>query len=155
MENCEIGYPSSIDKSLNLEKLGLDQGSKKVLNINIVENMSENNGYEAQVIATKGFFNKRVGSALLTSFDIDSDGNIQSAHLNVVETVKKYRGKGIGKSVVEAAIDLAQKRGIKKIELDSVDDAVGFYKRLGFKEVENGSGRMQMDLTNRVVKKVI
>lgn len=139
MENCGTGY---------LEKPESDQKIKMA----VVENLSESNGYEAQIIATTGFFNKRVGSALLTSFDIDSDGKIQSAHLNVVETVKKYRGKGIGRSVIEAAIDHAQKRGIKKIELDSTDDAVGFYKKLGFKEVENGNGRMQMDLITEVTE---
>lgn len=147
MENCGMGYPSPEQSAVK------EIESKKVPKINIVESLSENNGYEAQIVATKGFLNKRVGSALLTSFDFDSDGNVQSAHLNVVETVKKYRGKGIGKSIVEAAIVHARRRGIKEIELDSVDDAVGFYKRLGFKEVENGNGRMQMDLINDVIEK--
>ena len=145
MENGEGFNPNRIavehKPNLNLENTP---------RINVIESISKNNGYEAQIIATKGIFNKRVGSALLNSFDIDSGGNIGSAHLNIVETVEKYRGKGIGKAVVEAAIDHARKRGIKSIELDSVDEAVGFYKKLGFKETEDGDGKMKMDLSSEL-----
>ena len=144
MENGEGFNPSQADFQ-NKSEIKL----KNIPKIRVIENISENNGYEAQIIATKGFLNKRVGSALLNSFDIDDKGNVQSAHLNVVETVKKYRGKGIGRVVVEAAIDHARKRGIKMIELDSVEDVVEFYKKIGFKEVENGNGRMQIDLTSQ------
>lgn len=143
MENGEsfCQNPTTVENRPNLT-------SENNLKIAVIESMSKNTGYEAQIIATKGIFNKRVGSALLNSFDIDASGNINSAHLNVVETVKKYRGKGIGRTVVETAIAHARKRGIKMIELDSVDNAVEFYKKLGFKEVENGNGRMQIDLTS-------
>lgn len=145
MENGE-GFNPNSTVSGNKDNLNL----KNIPKIRIIENISKSTGYTAEIIATKGFFDKKVGSALLTSFDVDQNGDVQSAHLNVVQTVEKYRGKGIGRAVVEAAIDHARKRGIKTIELDSVEDAVGFYKKLGFEEVENGNGRMRMDLTSEL-----
>lgn len=48
---------------------------------------------------------------------------------------EKYRGKGIGKALMEKLIEIAKKRGVQHIDLTSRlerEDANAFYQRLGF-----------------------
>ena len=111
--------------------------------INKIESISNNNGYEGQVVATKGRLNKRVDSALLTSFDVAPDGTFETGYLNVVETSPRYRGKGIGIAVVNAAIELAKTHRASSVELDSVDTATAFYEKLGFVPDDDNPNKMR------------
>jgi len=47
---------------------------------------------------------------------------------------EKLRGAGIGRALMQAAIDHLEQRGITSIELDSVFPAAPLYRRLGFKD---------------------
>jgi ribosomal protein S18 acetylase RimI-like enzyme len=67
----------------------------------------------------------------------------------------KFRGKGLGRALAEAAISEARKIGYRRMRLDTVEpimkDAVGLYRLLGFKEIapyrENPiAGAMYMEL---------
>ena len=59
------------------------------------------------------------------------------------------RGTGLGRAMVEAAIDRARTHGCRRIELDVDDDngaAGALYARLGFVEKNNGSAFLQRPL---------
>lgn len=43
-----------------------------------------------------------------------------------------YRGRGLGKLLVEAVKQLAKKRGCYKISLDCKDQVIDFYKSIGY-----------------------
>ncbi len=50
---------------------------------------------------------------------------------------KEYRGKGIGKLLVQEAKSLAKKMGCAELDVSvevQNEDAIGFYQRLGFKK---------------------
>lgn len=52
---------------------------------------------------------------------------------------KQHRGKGLGKHVVNYIISMAKEKGYKSIELETASvlkEAIGLYKRYGFKEVK-------------------
>jgi putative acetyltransferase len=49
-----------------------------------------------------------------------------------------YRGRGMGRVLIEAALDAARKRGYRRVVLDSLPtmhEARGLYHALGFREV--------------------
>ena len=114
------------------------------------ENVSDSLGYEAQVIAEKkGLIPRRIGLAILKTFDVDPQGKIDGAvELQVVATDRKYQGRGVGRAVVEEAINLAKNRGADRVELDSVDSAVDFYRKLGFTLEDRRTGKMVRRLEN-------
>jgi putative acetyltransferase len=51
----------------------------------------------------------------------------------------EFRGRGIGRILVETILSEARKAGYKRIRLDTVEpvmkDAVGMYRRFGFREI--------------------
>lgn len=67
---------------------------------------------------------------------------------NCAELVKFYiyrdfRGKGIGKMLMEASIDFAKNEGFKSIYIESLPEfstAVAMYDKLGFKYLEKALG---------------
>ncbi len=64
-------------------------------------------------------------------------------HIEDVAVRKGHEGKGVGGSVVGAAVEKARELGCYKVILDCKSDLVDFYKKLGFRthEVE-----MRIDL---------
>jgi putative acetyltransferase len=69
----------------------------------------------------------------------------------------KFRGKGLGRILAEAVITEARQIGYHRMRLDTVEpvmkDAVGMYRRLGFREIESyranpqpGTLYMELDL---------
>ncbi|MDE1863132.1 MAG: GNAT family N-acetyltransferase [Thaumarchaeota archaeon] len=61
----------------------------------------------------------------------------KAGHIEDVAVAKEFQGKGIGKKVVLALIEHAQKSGCYKTILDCSDDLVPFYEKLGFKKYSN------------------
>jgi GNAT superfamily N-acetyltransferase len=64
-------------------------------------------------------------------------------HLDVeaVRTASRMQGQGIGKAMMEYAIDFARERGCKSVKLTSNlkrTDAHRFYERLGFEKTHAG-----------------
>jgi len=70
---------------------------------------------------------ERVGIVTTTTYD-------DYAFLGTLIVKKEERGKGIGKELMNHAIEYLQQRGMKTIELDGELVAISLYKRLGFKD---------------------
>jgi len=64
-------------------------------------------------------------------------------HIEDVVVMKGHEGKGVGGSVVRAAVEKARELGCYKVILDCKPDLVDFYKKLGFREHDVG---MRLDL---------
>jgi len=64
-------------------------------------------------------------------------------HIEDVAVRKGHEGRGVGGSLVRAAIKRAEELGCYKVILDCKADLVGFYTKLGFKRHEVG---MRLDL---------
>ncbi len=63
------------------------------------------------------------------------------AQIEAVRIDRNYRGKGLGKQLIEWAIERAKKRGAHLIQLTtdkSRPEAISFYSRLGFQESHEG-----------------
>lgn len=61
----------------------------------------------------------------------------RKAWIEDVVTDNAIRGKGIGKLLIEAALEYAQKLGIEKVDLTSSNDRIaahGLYKKTGFEK---------------------
>src|SRR5467141_3588814 len=67
-------------------------------------------------------------------------------HIEDVVVRKGHEGKGVGGSVVRAAVEKAKELGCYKVILDCKADLVDFYKKLGFSEHDVG---MRIDLARR------
>ena len=68
-------------------------------------------------------------------------------HIEDVVVRKGHEGKGVGGSVVRAAVEKARELGCYKVILDCKADLVDFYKKLGFSEHDVG---MRIDLARPV-----
>ena len=58
-------------------------------------------------------------------------------HIEDVVTHNNYRGKGLGKLIVDYAVNYAKQNGCYKVILDCNDDNIPFYTKCGFKKKEN------------------
>jgi len=63
------------------------------------------------------------------------------AHIDVVEVHPDYRGRGIGRALMEFAEDVARENGAEIMTVQPDGEARGFYEKLGF-DVELFAGRM-------------
>lgn len=61
-----------------------------------------------------------------------------AAHLEDVVVDKAFRGQGIGKKLVETAINFAREHGCYKIMLTCWDRSVAYYESLGFHAHDHG-----------------
>jgi GNAT superfamily N-acetyltransferase len=63
----------------------------------------------------------------------------------------RARGSGVGRALVEAAVDRARERDCRRIDLDAASDnhaALGLYGRLGFSaETASGAGLLLLRLS--------
>jgi len=64
-----------------------------------------------------------------------SDG-CSDAYIQDLTVLKKYRGKGIGKMIVEEIIKILTKNGVDWIALISEPKSIGFHIRNGFVEMK-------------------
>lgn len=65
-----------------------------------------------------------------------SDG-VSDAYIQDVTVNKDYRGKSLGALIINKIIDELKKKNILWIGLISEKNSEGFYKKLGFSEMEN------------------
>ena len=56
------------------------------------------------------------------------------AKLERIAVLKRYRGRGIGKRIIAASLELAKTKGALEVILDSQQSAAGFYEKLGFRQ---------------------
>jgi ribosomal protein S18 acetylase RimI-like enzyme len=69
--------------------------------------------------------------------DITSLHRLALAHAGVlgIGVVKQYRGMGVGKALMQRAIELARKKGLTRVELTVREDnevAIALYEKMGF-----------------------
>ncbi len=99
---------------------------------NPVENIIHKGGeiWFAEVLISND--KKIVGTIGLTPCDNEWE-------LNKLAVVPEFQGKGIGKILVQTALDFAKKLGIKKLVLDSnshLIKAIRLYESFGFKHIQ-------------------
>ncbi len=56
-----------------------------------------------------------------------------SAKIGRMAVLKSYRGRGVGKKLLQRTIETAKKHGAKKIYLHSQVPVIGFYESMGFR----------------------
>lgn len=79
----------------------------------------------------------------------------KTAKIGRVAVLASYRGRGLGRSLIQAALEMATEDGLSVAVLDAQLHALAFYAELGFvaegNEFDDGSGilhrRMQRALT--------
>jgi ribosomal protein S18 acetylase RimI-like enzyme len=87
---------------------------------------------------------KIVGTYTLVIFRIPTG---VTARIEDVVVDEKWRGKGIGKKMMEHAIEYIKKEGVTKIELTSDHsriEANNLYQSLGFKQIETNVYRLYL-----------
>ena len=106
--------------------------------------MSEIVGDKNHYIAVYELDNRLVGTAtLIIQLNLTHDGR-PYGHIENVVTDEKYRGKGVGKGLMDFLIKEAKERGCYKLVLDCAKDKIPFYEKRGFDA--KGSVEMRMDL---------
>ena len=56
----------------------------------------------------------------------------KQAQIGRMAVLAKFRGKGIGKQILQKLVDLAASQGVREIILHSQVSAIPFYEKLGF-----------------------
>lgn len=103
-------------------------------------------GFEEEVAGLPGDYAPPDGRLLLAAHDgkLAGCGALHKIDAGTCEMKRLYlrpqlRGKGLGRALAESLIGEARKIGYRRIRLDTVEpsmrDAVGLYRRLGFKEI--------------------
>lgn len=64
-----------------------------------------------------------------------TDGDINEYHLGRICVLKEYRGKNIGKILVEALENHLKEKGVKLLKLSAQVRVKGFYEKLGFTSI--------------------
>ena len=59
----------------------------------------------------------------------------QTVRLRQMAVLNDLQGKGIGKALMHFAENLARDRGYKKITMHARKNAIGFYEKMGYKQV--------------------
>lgn len=67
--------------------------------------------------------------------EIGTGRMLRDGHIGRIAVKKRYRGKGIGKLIMERLIDEAKVMRIPDVWLSSQCHAKGFYEKLGFVEI--------------------
>jgi len=62
-------------------------------------------------------------------------------YVSVLEILPSHRRRGAGAAVVRLVADLARERGWRRLRLRPVNGSEGFWARMGFEVVDDGSHR--------------
>jgi len=99
----------------------------------------------SSVVVTKKYFKEawRLRNQRRNYSAVNASGNLAAfalvdVHNSVmhISLIASRPGAGIGKQMMLRIIQDAKRRRVKKIDLDSVSPAVGFYEKLGFKKYD-------------------
>ena len=77
---------------------------------------------------------KLVGFLIMCNPKVECPGNKKGGQIEVILVAPEYRGKGIGRKLMDEAIERFDKRGRTQLKVDSEWEAVEFYAKFGFKE---------------------
>ncbi|TGZ73440.1 hypothetical protein CRM22_001513 [Opisthorchis felineus] len=58
-------------------------------------------------------------------------------HIEDVIVGSKYRGRNLGKLLIETLVEIAKHFNCYKVSLDCKDEKVGFYEKVGFRRMNN------------------
>lgn len=61
-----------------------------------------------------------------------------SAQIRYMAVAEKAQGKGLGKQILNALLDIAKQQGVREIQLNAREQALTFYERLGFENLGKG-----------------
>jgi glucosamine-phosphate N-acetyltransferase len=107
----------------------------------LFESMTQSRSYHVMV-AVEGDGEVVGATTLLVEQKFIHRGGLVG-HIEDVSVRKGHEGKGIGGSVVRAALEKARELGCYKVILDCKAELVGFYEGLGFRSRDVG---MRIDL---------
>lgn len=57
---------------------------------------------------------------------------LADGHIGRVAVLPAWRGRGVGRALVAALLELARRRGLHRVRLAAQTGAIGFYETLGF-----------------------
>lgn len=77
----------------------------------------------------------------------------QTVRLRQMAVLKDLQGKGIGKALMTFAENLAHDRGYKRITMHARKNAVGFYEKMGYKQI--GNEFQELTIPHYVMEKVL
>ncbi|MCB1937280.1 MAG: GNAT family N-acetyltransferase [Nitrosomonas sp.] len=69
---------------------------------------------------------------------------LPNGHIGRMAVIKSWRGKGIGRAMLQCLLDTAKQNGITEIKLNSQISAKAFYERFGFQV--SGDEFMEADI---------
>jgi len=95
------------------------------------------------VLVAVGTDGRVVGTTTLVVEQKFIHGGGLVGHIEDVAVRKGYEGRGVGGSLVRAAVEMAEGLACYKCILDCSDQLVGFYEKLGFRRHDVG---MRIDL---------
>jgi putative acetyltransferase len=103
-------------------------------------------GFDQELAGLPGNYALPEGRLLLAEFGTDSAGCVAlhkldstACEMKRLYVRPKFRGKGIGRALVETIVTEARSIGYQRMRLDTVEpmmkDAVGLYRHLGFQDI--------------------
>lgn len=57
---------------------------------------------------------------------------LPDGHIGRMAVLREHRGRGVGAAILEALIERARRRGMRRVVLNAQTHAAGFYARFGF-----------------------
>jgi len=78
---------------------------------------------------------------------------LEDGHIGRLAVLKLFRGKDVGKKLVEKLVEIAGERGMERVFLGAQEHAVGFYRKLGF--VEYGAAYVEAGILHVHMEKMI
>ncbi|AIU70068.1 GNAT family acetyltransferase [Thermococcus eurythermalis] len=94
-----------------------------------------------QLVAVAELDGKLVGEVEVLFSEEPIGGKVRRiAHIDVIEVHPDYRGRGVGRALMEFVEDVAREQGAEMLTTQPDEDARGFYEKLGF-DLELFKGR--------------
>lgn len=135
--NIDILQPSDVNDTIAKQVKDLfNQLNSSIEQVNLAEVFKPENNITFAYYMDKEN-HKVVGIALMCAY------TVVSGYKGWVEDVvvdKAYRGRGIGRKLMEKLVDEGRKKGLSEILLFSADkriEAISLYKSLGFQQKES------------------
>jgi|SRR5690554_371752 len=136
--NIDILQPSDVKEAIAKEVKDLfSQLNPSIEQVNLSEVFKPENNITFAYCMDRENNNKVVGIALMCAY------TVVSGFKGWVEDVvvdKAYRGRGIGRKLMEKLVDEGREKGLSEILLFSADkriEAISLYKSLGFQQKES------------------